>query len=129
MVYALCSRMTPDELSLRLDDLACDIAVLIQSLSTRIGSRNAYDQIVRSSSGASANYDAARRARSRKEFIAKLGIAVEESDETVGWFQKIVKSRYASESQVEELFGEAKQLRAILAASYATARRNYREAR
>ena len=54
-------------------------------------------------------------------------IAVEESDETVGWFQKIVKSRYATELDVAPLYGEAKQLRAILAASYATARRNYRE--
>ena len=119
-------RMTPDELSFRLDDLACDIACLVENLPARIGSRNAYDQIVRASSGASANYDAARRGRSRKEFIAKLGVAVEESDETVGWFQKIVKSRYASESDVAELLGEAKQLRAILAASYATARRNSR---
>ncbi len=118
--------MTPDELSFRLDDLACDIAVLVENLPHRIGSRNAYDQIVRSSSGASSNYDAARRARSRKEFVAKIGVAVEESDETVGWFQKIVKSRYAPEPAVAELWDEAKQLRAILAASYATARRNLR---
>ena len=119
--------MTPDELSLRLDDLACDLAVLVENLPSRIGSRNAYDQVVRSSSGASSNYDAARRARSRREFIAKLGVAVEESDETVGWLQRIVKSRYASESQIAEFLGEAKQLRAILAASYATARRNARD--
>ena len=118
--------MTPDELSPRLDDLACDIAVLVENLPNRIGSRNAYDQIVRASSGASSNYDAAPRARSRKEFIAKLGVALEESDETVGWFRKMVKSRYAAESDVAELAGEAKQLRAILAASYATARRNSR---
>jgi four helix bundle protein len=118
--------MTPDELSLRLEDLACDIACLVENLPSRIGSRNVYDQIVRSSSAASANYDAARRARSRKEFIARLGVAVEESDETVGWFSKIVKSRYASESQIRELQDEARQLRAILAASYATARRNHR---
>src|SRR5688500_20169704 len=112
-------RMTPDELSFRLDDLACDIACLVENLPNKIGSRNAYDQIVRASSGASSNYDAARRARSRREFIANLGVAVEESDETVGWFQKIVKCRYASEVDVAELLGEARQLRAILAASYA----------
>jgi four helix bundle protein len=121
--------MTSDELSLRLDDLACDIAILVENLPNRIGARNAYDQIVRAASGASSNYDAARRARSRKEFVAKLGLAVEESDETVGWFSKIVKSRYVSETQVAELRDEARQLRAILAASYATARRNSRERR
>ena len=124
MPNAFCCGMTPDELSVRLEDLACHIAVLVEKLPGRIGSRNAYDQIVRASSGASSNYDAARRGRSRKEFIAKLGVAVEECDETVGWFQKIVKSRYASDGDVAELLGEAKQLRAILAASYATARRN-----
>ena len=124
MPHAIGHGMTPDELSLRLEDLAADIAVLVENLPVRIGSRNAYDQIARSSSGASSNYDAARRARSRREFIAKLGVAVEESDETVGWFQKIVKCRYAPESAVADLFAEAKQLRAILAASYATARRN-----
>src|SRR5688500_1790947 len=129
MPHAIGHGMTPDELSLRLEDLAADIAVLVENLPRRIGSLNAYDQIVRSSSGASSNYDAARRARSRKEFIAKLGVAVEESDETVGWLQKIVKCGYAADSQVSEIAGEAKQLRAILAASYATARRNQGGAR
>ena len=73
------------------------------------------------------NYRAANRARTRREFIAKLGIVVEEADETVGWLELIVRSDLASGDELEWLLKEARELVAIFAASYRTAKANHTE--
>ena len=78
-------------------------------------------QFLKSSSSVSANYRAARRGRSRDEFIAKLGIVVEEADETVGWLEFFRDGKIANDS---ELLAEANELCAIFAAALKTARRN-----
>lgn len=50
------------------------------------------DQIVRSATSVAANYRAVCRARSDKEFIAKMGIVIEEADETLFWLEMIDES-------------------------------------
>ena len=80
-------------------------------------------QYLRAATGVEANYRAARRARSRPEFIAKLGTVVEESDETVGWLELMRDGQIASDPA---LLSETKQLCAIFTTSLATARRNAR---
>jgi four helix bundle protein len=67
------------------------------------------------------NYRAARKGRSRKEFIAKLGICVEESDECVGWLEVLRDSGIAFD---DRLMAEAKEISAIMTAAQKTARRN-----
>jgi four helix bundle protein len=47
-------------------------------------------QVLRSGTSVAANYRAVCRARSRAEFIAKLGVVVEEADETVSWLELLV---------------------------------------
>jgi four helix bundle protein len=81
-------------------------------------------QLRRSSSGASANYQATRRARSRKEWLAKLGIVVEELDESKHWLNMLLDSDIKEPPQ--NLITECTELRAILAKSCATARRRQR---
>jgi four helix bundle protein len=44
-------------------------------------------QLLRSSTSVAANYRAAGRARSKAEFISKLGVVIEEADETVFWLE------------------------------------------
>ena len=87
-------------------------------------------QLTGSGTAESANYRAARRGRSRAEFIAKLGIAVEEADETEYWLHVIrdahVISTTAGLRELDWLLDEARQLRAILVASVKTARANHR---
>ena len=80
----------------------------------------------RASSGPaiSANYRAACRGRSRREYIAKLGTVVEEADETEHWLLVLIESEIASGSELEYLYDEACQLRAIFKASHDTARAN-----
>ena len=72
-----------------------------------------------------ANYRAACRGRSRREFIAKLGVAVEEADETVFWLELIERTGLSPSAALKTVRGEAQELRAILARSHRTARQNH----
>ena len=82
-------------------------------------------QLAKSGPAISANYRAACRGRSRREYIAKLGTVVEEADETEHWLPVLIESEIASGSEGEWLYDEARQLRAIFKASLDTARQNY----
>ena len=74
----------------------------------------------RSATSVAANYRAACRARSRPEFLAKLGIVVEEADETVFWLELLAEAGVISRSLLCEVADEASQLLAIFAASQLT---------
>jgi four helix bundle protein len=67
------------------------------------------------------NYRASQRGRSRAEFIAKLGTAVEESDEAAGWLEFMRDGEIASDSS---LLSEAREICAMLTASLTSARNN-----
>jgi len=74
--------------------------------------------------GVAGNYWSACRGRSDKEFIAKLGVAVDETEESVLWLTAIVQSGIREDTQTKDLLGEGKELRAILSKSHKTAREN-----
>ena len=78
-------------------------------------------QILRSATGMAANYRAAGRSRTRPEFLAKLGVVVEESDETVFWLEMLADSGIVRPTKRSALMNEAKQLLAIFTASRRTA--------
>ncbi len=80
-------------------------------------------QLRRSAASTGANYWACSRGRSTSEFISKIGIAIEESDETIFWFTLLVTTDIATEASVQELRGEANEIVAILTASQKTAKR------
>lgn len=80
-------------------------------------------QLLRSGTSVAANYRAASRARSRREFIAKLGIVEEEADETQFWLEVIRDCGLADPARVEPLAIEAGELVAITVSSIRTARR------
>ncbi len=69
-----------------------------------------------------ANYRAVGRARSRAEFVAKMGTVVEEADETVFWLELLVETGIVEKTALEDLLREANELLAIFAASQRTAR-------
>lgn len=79
------------------------------------------DQLCRSSTSVASNYRIACRARSKREFISKIGIALEEADESVGWYEVIEGAAFATPEAVRPLLQEARELVAILAASRITA--------
>ncbi|MGH7256265.1 MAG: four helix bundle protein, partial [Nitrospirales bacterium] len=68
------------------------------------------------------NYRATCRARSKAEFLAKMGVVVEEADETVFWLELLRDGDILPEAQMDGLLDEANQLVAIFSASRQTAR-------
>jgi len=79
-------------------------------------------QLLRAATSVAANYRSARRARSRKEFLAKLGIVEEEADESAFWLELVLEAGLVSSATATELREEAGQLVAITIASIRTAR-------
>jgi four helix bundle protein len=79
-------------------------------------------QLLRSATSIAANYRSACRARSKAEFIAKMGIVVEESDESVLWIELFIEADLVPSAKLQPLLGEANELLAIFAASQRTAR-------
>lgn len=80
------------------------------------------NQIVRSSTGMAANYRAAGLSRSKAEFISKLGIVLEEADETLFWLEMLAEGGIIKPAKLAPLMSEATELIAIFAASRRTAR-------
>ncbi len=83
-------------------------------------------QLLDSAGSTHSNYRAACRARSVKEFIAKIGIALEEADESHGWLEALRDARIGNPEAVGVLIQEANELTAIFVASRKTAVRNQR---
>jgi four helix bundle protein len=82
------------------------------------------DQLMRSSARAAANYRAACRARSHRDFTNKLGMAVEEADESEFWLMFVGASGVKEGADQKELLAEASELLAIFAKSAKTASDN-----
>ena len=79
-------------------------------------------QVLRSGTAVAANYRSACRARSRADFVSKIGITVEEADETAFWLELIVDAGIVKESKLESLRAEANELVRIFQATRTTAR-------
>jgi four helix bundle protein len=80
------------------------------------------NQILRSATSMAANYRAAGRARSMAEFVAKMGVVVEEADETVLWLELLMDSGIVPRKKMDNMLDEANQLMLIFSASRKTAR-------
>jgi len=79
-------------------------------------------QILRSGTGVAANYRSACKARSRADFISKIGITVEEADETAFWLELLADAGIVSRARLKDLWSEADELVRIFAASRTTAK-------
>lgn len=81
-------------------------------------------QLLRSATSVAANYRAACRARSHREFVAKIGVVTEEADESLYWLEILVEAEILPEVRLKNLIQEANELTAIFTASSYTARQN-----
>lgn len=80
-------------------------------------------QIIKSSTSIAANYRASCRAKSDKDFIAKLQIVEEECDETIFWLEMIDELKMAKSEDIMPLHKEASELLAIFIASITTVKK------
>jgi four helix bundle protein len=79
--------------------------------------------LLRSGPSVGANYRAAGRARAAAEFSAKIGISLEEADETAFWPECLIEAGIVKQELLVDLLAETHELVAIFAPSYRTARR------
>jgi four helix bundle protein len=116
--------MDRDELRQRSKAFALRVMKLADALPKRRSANAIGNQVIRSGTSVGANYRAACRARSKAEFIAKIGVVVEETDETAYWLELITESGLLPTHLVEPLLTETHELLAIFSRSHATARHN-----
>ena len=89
---------------------------LPQSPEARIIAR----QLLRSATSVAANYRAVCRARSTADFTSKLGLVLEEADETLFWLELLVDAEIARPDQVNMPLDEANQLVSMFVTSLRT---------
>lgn len=103
-------------------DFALAVLKFSEPLYERPMVRQLAQQLVDCGTSVGANYRGACRGRSRAEFVAKLGVAIEESDESMYWLELLQRGGYSEERDTRALMREANELTAIFVASRRTAK-------
>jgi four helix bundle protein len=110
------------DLKSRTKQFALRILRLYQALPAKEEARILGRQLLRSGTSIGANYRAACRARSRAEFVAKLGIVLEESDETTFWLELLSAGGIVSRETIHSLIKESEELTSIFVTSLRAAK-------
>lgn len=113
--------MNSQELRERVVAWVVDVGRIASPLFQRNETSHRAGQMKRAADSVAANYRAAQIARSHKEFIAKLSIALEEADEAVGWLELSHRDGVLRGEAVMAALDEGRQLTRILAKSRETA--------
>lgn len=116
-------KLHPEQVRNRTKQFAIRVVRLFRCLPKTDEARTISWQLLRSGTSVAANYRAVCRARSKAEFIAKIGIVVEEADETVFWLELLIDTGIVRENRLRDLLSEGDELVRIFAASQQTARR------
>ncbi len=115
--------MKSAELKQRTKQFALRVIRLTDSLPRRMSADVLGRQLLRSATSVAANYRSACRAKSRADFISKMGTVEEEADESALWLELIGESQLMKPAKLSALHQEAEELTAIAVASIRTARR------
>jgi four helix bundle protein len=110
------------ELKQRTKDFAIRVVRLYRSLPHTPDAQTLGKQVLRSGTSVAANYRAVCRARSKAEFISKLGVVLEEADETVFWLELLIETGVLSAERTDDLLNEANELLAVFGASLRTSK-------
>ena len=116
--------MDADELKSRSKAFAVRVAKLCRAMPHNAETRVIENQVLRSATSLAANYRAVCRARTHPDFVSKIGIVVEEADETIFWLELLVDLEIFAAPRVQPLLKEANELLAIFAASQLTAKQH-----
>jgi four helix bundle protein len=124
VVLTTAMNSQPEILKRRTKTFALRIVKLFKALPTTEDGRVIGKQLLRSGTSVASNYRAVCRSRSKAEFVAKVGVVVEEADETVFWLELCCELGLVGAARIQGLLKEANELLAIFAASQRTARAN-----
>ena len=121
--------MTTDELKDRTRQFGLDVIDLCLGLGTDDFASLVRKQLLRAGTGVAANHRSACRSRSGLEFAARLGIVVEEADESELWLDYLETKKRGPAQTVADLRQEAIELRAIFSSSRTTTLNRIRDRR
>jgi four helix bundle protein len=111
----------------RTKEFALDVVRACNIAAPTMAARHITGQLIRSSTSVAANYRAACRAKSRRDFISKIGTVLEEADETQFWLEFARDLGLLTGGNIESILSESNQLVAIFTATRSTARARLRK--
>lgn len=118
------SKMPTNDLRQRTKSFALEVIKVIDKLPQGRTTDVVGRQLLRSATSVGANYRAACMARSRADFIAKMGIVQEEVDESVYWIEILIESGIVRPEELGPLKPEGIEILSIAISSIKTARKN-----
>ena len=118
------NKVTVQELLMRTRKFSLDMIFMFKALPKTVEAQVIGKQLLRSATSVTANYRAACRGRSTREFIAKLTIVVEEADESLMWLEMLEDAKICTDQEITRLKQEARELLFIFSASRKSAKIN-----
>jgi four helix bundle protein len=116
--------MRGDDLAERLLEFGARMTRLVDSLPKTFSGKHIASQLFRSATSAGANYEEARGAESKADFIHKTSVVWKEIRESHYWLSLIHRSSLIKPTLIGKLLQEADELRKIFGKSLETARKN-----
>ncbi|TAN45514.1 MAG: four helix bundle protein [Nitrospirae bacterium] len=113
-----------NDLSDRLYGFALKIVMLVRRLPKELAAYEIGRQIVRSGTSIAANYEEAKGAFSKDDFIYKINTSFKEARETNMWLKLLRDSGIMKKEEVDDMIRESEEIRNILGKSVQTAKRN-----
>ena len=112
--YRLSNYAFSEQFKLRTKAFSVRIIKLFQALPKDAEAYILGKQLLRSATSVGANYRAACRARSKAEFVAKVGVSLEEADESQFWLELLVESNIVQSHRLQDIMKETSEIIAIL---------------
>ena len=113
--------MKGDDIAERLVALAVGVVKIVDALPDTLAGKHVAGQLLRSGTSPGANYEEARGAESRRDFLHKLGIALKELQETRYWLRVVAGTKLTPIHVLQEVLVEVDALCRILGTSKRTA--------
>jgi four helix bundle protein len=99
-----------------------DVIKLCEAFPRNAAGFETVKKLIRSAGSVGANYRATARAKSKADFIYKIGVVLEEADESLYWLEVAKEAQLVEGKEIERLIKEANELTAIFAATDKTAK-------
>ncbi len=112
------------DLKIRSKNFAHQCVKLALSLPSNKLGKHIEGQLIRCSTSVAANYRAACLAQTKKGFVSKLSIVIEEADECIFWTEFLKDENLKNENEAGRILKEAKELTANFISSRITASKN-----
>jgi four helix bundle protein len=114
--------MTHEEMKARTKQFALRILKAAQTLPANPAAQIIGRQLLRSGTSVGANYRSACRAKSTADFINKLSLVEEETDESIYWMELLIDGQFIKENLLKNLMDEGNQILSIVIASIKTSK-------